>query len=327
MSHLKKNIHSFNAINDTNLKNIKTVLDDIKTNTDALDVNTDDLETKLTDGTQITQVKGNTQADGTGDSHFLHVDNSGNLIISNTQNLGVKLEDLSSTLNADHANHSRTVAVGLRGRTDIADETSGEFLLCNSSGRLQVDVVTGAGGDASEATLSAAEVHLGNIETSTNKITQGYDATISSGGSGAQQILCYGRDSSGNLDALNVDNNGHLKIAVDTVENKGSFGNIQNGTLNFGTTSSTVNVSDFNHSVLMYEDTNTSTLDDPIFEISPDNTNFYKSATSLFTTIRGSKREGVLELKLHGITHVRIKNESTADNFTNAKATIVGTPN
>jgi len=68
---------------------------------------------------------------------FINCDNTGKLIISNTQNQGMKLEDLSSTLNSEHANHSRSIAVGLRCRTNITDPTSGKFLLCDSNGRLK----------------------------------------------------------------------------------------------------------------------------------------------------------------------------------------------
>jgi len=205
--------------------------------------------------------------------------------------------------------------------TGAATESSlssidGKVTACNT-GAVVVSSSALPSGAATESTLS----------TLNTKVLQGYDASIASGGTGLIQVLGYGLDSSGNLDALNVDNNGHLKIAIDTVENKGTFANIQNGTLNFGVTSSSVDVSDFNHAVFLYEDTNTSTFDDPVFEISMDNTNFYKASDQLFTSVRGSKREGTKEYKLHGITHVRIKNESTADNFTNAKATIVGTPN
>jgi hypothetical protein len=67
---------------------------------------------------------------------FINCDNTGKLIISNTQNQGVKLEDLSSTINSDHANHSRSIAVGLRGRTNITDATTGKFLLCDANGVL-----------------------------------------------------------------------------------------------------------------------------------------------------------------------------------------------
>jgi len=202
--------------------------------------------------------------------------------------------------------------------TIAGDTTSidGKITACNT-GAVVVSSSALPSGAASESTLS----------TLNTKVLQGYDATIASGGTGLIQVLTYGRDSSGNLDALNVDNNGHLKVISAVVENKGSFGNLQNGTLNFGSTSSVVDVSDYNHAVFLYEDTNTSTFDDPVFEISMDNSNFYKASDQLFTSVRGSKREGTKEMKLHGITHVRFKNESTADNFTNCKATIVGTPN
>ena len=44
-----------------------------------------------------------------------------------------------------------------------------------------------------------------------SSITSGSDATLSS----AQQVLCYGRDAGGNLDALKTDNNGHLEVVLD----------------------------------------------------------------------------------------------------------------
>ena len=52
------------------------------------------------------------------------------------------------------------------------------------------------------------------INNMSSKITQGGDATLTT----AQQCLVYGRDQSGNLDALNVDNNGHLKITLNDIE-------------------------------------------------------------------------------------------------------------
>ena len=57
----------------------------------------------------------------------------------------------------------------------------------------------------------------GIINTSNDKITQG-EGNITGGGDGLQQILCYGKDQSGNLDPLNVDNNGHLKITINDIE-------------------------------------------------------------------------------------------------------------
>lgn len=68
-------------------------------------------------------------------------------------------------------------------------------------------LIAGSTNGATETTLSALN----------NKITQG-EADVAGGGSGLQQILCYGKDQSGNLDPLNVDNNGHLKITVNDIE-------------------------------------------------------------------------------------------------------------
>ena len=59
--------------------------------------------------------------------------------------------------------------------------------------------------------MTATNTAINNMSA---KITQGADATLSN----AQQVLCYGKDQSGNLDALNVDNNGHLKITLNDIE-------------------------------------------------------------------------------------------------------------
>lgn len=68
-------------------------------------------------------------------------------------------------------------------------------------------LVTGGSGGATETTLS----------TLNNKVSQG-EGNITGGGNGLQQILVYGKDQSGNLDPINVDNNGHLKITLNDIE-------------------------------------------------------------------------------------------------------------
>ncbi len=55
-----------------------------------------------------------------------------------------------------------------------------------------------------------------DINTIDNKISKG-DSDITDG-NGLFQVLCYGKDQSGNLDPLNVDNNGHLKITLNDIE-------------------------------------------------------------------------------------------------------------
>jgi hypothetical protein len=81
---------------------------------------------------------GNTSADGSGTHNHAHVDGSGILKVSQVSSQNVQPTNLS---NADHASHSQSFACGMRGRTNITDETTGKFLLCSTDGELAVDVV------------------------------------------------------------------------------------------------------------------------------------------------------------------------------------------
>ena len=82
---------------------------------------------------------------------------------------------------------------------------------------LQVDVVSsalpsGAATSANQATGNASLATIAGDSTSIDgKISQGSDVTLSN----AQQVLCYGRDSGGTLDALRTDAQGHLEVVVD----------------------------------------------------------------------------------------------------------------
>jgi hypothetical protein len=103
------------------------------------------------------------------------------------------------------------------------------------SGTQNVDVVANTIGLSTSANQTTANTSLANIDSNTSglateatltiqsstitnidgKITQGYDAQVASGGNGLQQTLCYGLDTGGNLDALRVDNSGHLEVTID----------------------------------------------------------------------------------------------------------------
>ena len=108
---------------------------------------------------------GNTEADGSGTARHLHVDGTGNLmtqivstvnitpannhgsnalpvaISAATATVGTKLEDLSSSVDADHQSGTgRSVAVGLKAKTDIANTNTGTFLKCTSDGHLVVEI-------------------------------------------------------------------------------------------------------------------------------------------------------------------------------------------
>jgi hypothetical protein len=124
-----------------------------------------------------------------------------------------------------------TGAVGITSNTDPTKATStlqtaGNASLAIVAGAVsgtefQCDVVSsvlpsGASTSANQTLQLAQETIIAGDTTSLDsKITQGYDATIASGGSGLQQILCYGLDIAGDLDALRVDNSGHLEVTVD----------------------------------------------------------------------------------------------------------------
>ena len=135
----------------------------------------------------------------------------------------------------------------LSARTTITDSTTATFLKCDANGVLETNTNHEKGADdtlteAQQVALYAKDYTYGNlhvlqcstggkleidnnvmtttinkIEEINTKITQG-EGNITGGGDGLQQILCYGKDQSGNLDPLNVDNNGHLKITLNDIE-------------------------------------------------------------------------------------------------------------
>jgi len=87
----------------------------------------------------------------------------------------------------------------------------------DATGKLEVvSSGGGGGGDASAANQVlqlAQETTIANDTTSIDsKITTGSDATLAF----AQQVVVYGRESGGGLDALKVDNAGHLEVVPAT---------------------------------------------------------------------------------------------------------------
>jgi len=88
-------------------------------------------------------------------------------------------------------------------------------LKVDANGVLETSGGGGGGGDATAAnqTLQLAQetIIAGDTTSLDSKITQGSDATLTN----AQQVLVYGRDSGGVLDALRTDASGHLEVVVD----------------------------------------------------------------------------------------------------------------
>ena len=165
-----------------------------------------------------------------GTSTKLHCDSNGNLIISNTQNIGVKLEDLSSTLNADLSNHSRTIAVGLRCRTDITDHSSGKFLLCDSAGKLSVNnnaITTGADWLSSASISNGAYSDALDINNASAVQIFGSSTTNVSGG---LQIF-GGNANTGTSDFFPLHNQIDITTPLSLTQNQVGVNNFQYGYL------------------------------------------------------------------------------------------------
>ncbi len=85
-------------------------------------------------------------------------------------------------------------------------------------GSTSLPAVQIGGYDSSGLDFKAIQVNNNrSLEVADEKITQG-EGTITGGGSGLQQVLFYGKDQSGNLDPINVDSNGHLKVTLNDIE-------------------------------------------------------------------------------------------------------------
>lgn len=150
----------------------------------ANNTNGDRVELKTDNNHNLrTALIGNTNADGSGDAHHLHVDSNG---IAKTQVVNAPTIIPHSELNSGTNDNPRdSIAVGLRARQVITDETTETFLQCENGGKLQVQVVGSNdinGGtphrhltiDANGRTLTnplmtTTNTHLSNISNNTDK--------------------------------------------------------------------------------------------------------------------------------------------------------------
>lgn len=166
-----------------------------------------------------------------------NVDVTGNTIgLSTTANQTTMISSLGTLAGAVSGNEMQVDVVTSALPTGAATESTLSSVQTNtatlagavSGTEFQCDVVSSAlpSGAATSALQTTGNTSLAGIDTNTTsidtavtsmdgKMSQGYDAQIASGGSGLQQNLMYGRDGSGNLDALKTDASGHLEITVD----------------------------------------------------------------------------------------------------------------
>ncbi len=167
-------------------------------------------------------IKGNDGNDGSGTERTIKTDSNGKLQ-THDAGLDAHLVNLNNKINSDgtgalivrldNGNDSVRIAgqnsVGSNKGVGVED-TDGAIL---SGAKVVIADPTSSDGSRQVLRMNVKNELLVN----NSKITQG-EGDITGGGNGLQQILCYGKDQSGNLDPLNVDNNGHLKITLNDIE-------------------------------------------------------------------------------------------------------------
>ena len=258
--------------------------------------------------------------------------------LSASGNLKISIEESSAGGDASLAEQQTQTAhlAVIEGDTTSLD---GKITACDT-GAVVVSSSALPTGAATEASLTAQQY-------------QEADAI----GASSKGVLIMGRNGSNNAKPIHITNNGDIEVEIadfvkgqaassasfpvvlasdqselsarpETVNNLGSQANIiNNASLANGANSSSVDVSNFNTAMVWVEDASTASSDGYDLEVSEDNTNFY-AMTSLYPSVRGGKREGVLyDLRLNGVKYVRLFNNSSTDTYTNIYATIVGSPN
>jgi len=180
---------------------------------------------------------------------------------------------------------TKVVACDTTGKATLTEQQAQTALLTTIQGdttSLDAKITACDTGAVVVSSGSITETNSGAIASSVAKISQGYDATIASGGSGLQQTLVYGRDNVGDLEALKVNANGNLQVIVEEQTKETTSAQLWTAqSIGAGASAQTasVNMSNYRH-ISVYGDT-TSTLGDLIkIEFSDDNSNWYVSDQS-----------------------------------------------
>ena len=116
--------------------------------------------------------------------------------------------------------NASTSALQSTGNTSLASIDNKVILpSALSNGNLKVSIQEGATPAITGFATSALQT-TGNTSLATlnSKVSKGEDTSIASGAGGLQQVLCYGMDNQNNLEPVNIDPSGHLKITINDVD-------------------------------------------------------------------------------------------------------------
>jgi hypothetical protein len=237
-------------------------------------------EATLSDGSQVAQIKANTEKNGGGTSYSPLVDNDGHL----------QVDVLSGAGGGTQYNQGDALGATPTGTVSLGKDSGNvaRAVATDTDGHLQVDILSSAlpTGGATSALQTTGNESLATIAVDTtsvdSKITNGADATLVS----AMQVAVYGRDSAGALDALKVDSQGHLEVVQDAEQQTSTiFSGTQTIAIaashTFATTLDKNGSSQFN--LLITSTTSAGDIDYGIeIDASDDNSTFYADANSAF---------------------------------------------
>ena len=166
-----------------------------------------------TNGDQRAKCMGSEDGTPTGTQKQLHLDGSGNVQtnIVNTVNVA-PANSTNAHITDDPAN---SVAVGLTGRTTISTATTQQFLLCDSDGHLQVDVVSGGGGGG-DATAANQTTMISSLSTIAGDTTS-LDGKITTCNTGAVVVSSSALPTGGATSALQTSGNTSLSTLAGAV--------------------------------------------------------------------------------------------------------------
>lgn len=222
----------------------------------------------------------------------------GTITPSGTQNVDVVGNTIGLATESTLSNVSSELANQTTDLNNIASSTSQTSSSCQNI-------------DSNTSNISSDTATIAsNTTTIEGKITQGYDATVTSGGNGLQQVVIYGRDSGGNLDACTINGSGELVVTTSgggSATHNGSQANLMNAvSASSGTISNVITTTTSNNVNIFGNTTGTGGI---TVQQSVDNTNFYDVGYSAFPNTSG---DFAVSFAGHPANYWRIKATETS---------------
>jgi len=227
---------------------------------------------------------GKLKCDTTIDTSGLATDSNQSTIIGHLDGVEGKLDTLES------------------GKSTSALQTTGNASLTSIDGKISACDTSSL---STEATLSSLN----------GKVSQGSDTQLST----AQQVLVYGRDSQGNLDALKTDQQGHLEIVLGEVGTTVVIPSIKSASTSTESITTTASGTDTSSSIDMdgfsritFVGTITDTTDALVLQGSIDSTNWFDIESYFPTFTSGSVHPFHVNVPESALRYLRLSRTDTS---------------